>query len=150
MDRPDVAEERLIYDEASYDYVEDLDWLKPAATTKPIAPPKIAMPSKENTQRNTELMNNPDVETHYMLFENQGALDDKDIVQYAATLGLDASRMIREVLAGRHTARAREDFRSGARGGVNGTPTLFINGVRYEGATDCCSLQSLSLIRDIP
>jgi hypothetical protein len=40
MDHPDVAEERLIYDEASYDYVEDLDWLKPAATTKPIAPPK--------------------------------------------------------------------------------------------------------------
>ena len=41
-----------------------------------------------------------------------------------------------EVLAGVHTARVHEDFRSGARGGVNGTPTLFINGVRYEGALD--------------
>jgi protein-disulfide isomerase len=29
-----------------------------------------------------------------------------------------------------------ELFRSGARGGVNGTPTFFINGVRYEGAHD--------------
>jgi protein-disulfide isomerase len=94
------------------------------------------MQSKENTQRNAQLMNNPDVETHYMLFENQGALDDIDIVQFAATLGLDTSRVIKKVLAGRHTARAREDFRSGARGGVNGTPTLFINGVAYEGSPD--------------
>jgi protein-disulfide isomerase len=39
-------------------------------------------------------------------------------------------------LTGVYTARVREDFRSGARGGVNGTPTLFINGVRYEGAPD--------------
>ena len=108
------------------------------------------MPSKENTQRNTEFMNNPAVETRYLLFENQGALDDEDIMQYAATPGLDVSRMIRKILAGSHTARVREDFRSGARGGVNGTPTLFINGMRYEGATDCCSLQWLSLIRDIP
>jgi protein-disulfide isomerase len=75
-------------------------------------------------------------EMHDKLFENQEALDDEDIVQYAKTLGLDASRLINEVLAGTHTARVREDFRSGARGGVNGTPTLFINGVRYEGAPD--------------
>jgi protein-disulfide isomerase len=75
-------------------------------------------------------------EMHDMLFENQEALDDEDIVQYATTLGLDANRVISEVLSGTHTARVREDFRSGARGGVNGTPTLFINGVRYEGAPD--------------
>ena len=30
-------------------------------------------------------------------------------------------------------SRVREDFRSGARGGVNGTPTFFINGERYDG-----------------
>jgi protein-disulfide isomerase len=75
-------------------------------------------------------------EMHDMLFENQGALDDADIVQYATTLGLDGSRVISEVLTGMHTARVREDFRGGARGGVNGTPTLFINGVRHEGPPD--------------
>ena len=72
-------------------------------------------------------------EMHDLLFENQEALDDEDIIQYATTLGLDTNRLITEVLAGTHTARVREDFRSGARGGVNGTPTLFINGERYEG-----------------
>jgi protein-disulfide isomerase len=27
----------------------------------------------------------------------------------------------------------RDDFRSGVRSGVNGTPTFFVNGARYEG-----------------
>jgi protein-disulfide isomerase len=30
----------------------------------------------------------------------------------------------------------REDFASGVRSGVNGTPTFFINGFRYDGGTD--------------
>ena len=73
-------------------------------------------------------------EMHDLLFENQEALEDDDLAQYAATLGLDARRLIAEVLAGAHSARVREDFSSGARGGVNGTPTFFVNGVRYDGA----------------
>ncbi len=72
-------------------------------------------------------------EMHDLLFENQDALENEDLKRYALTLGLDAERLTNEVLAGAHTARVREDFRSGARNGVNGTPTFFINGVRYEG-----------------
>jgi protein-disulfide isomerase len=77
---------------------------------------------------------------HDALFENQDALDDESIAEYAEALGLDARRLIGEVLAGAHTTRVREDFRSGARGGVNGTPTFFINGVRYDGAPDVDAL----------
>ena len=75
-------------------------------------------------------------EMHDLLYENQDALEYEYLARYAATLGLDAERLIKEVLAGTHTARVREDFRSGARLGVNGTPSFFINGVRYDGATD--------------
>jgi protein-disulfide isomerase len=32
-----------------------------------------------------------------------------------------------------YALRIREDFKSGVRGGVNGTPTFFINGERYYG-----------------
>lgn len=71
-------------------------------------------------------------EMHDLLFENQGALDDTDLEEYASTLGLDSQRLIEEVRAGAHTARIREDFRGGARNGVNGTPTFFINGERYD------------------
>jgi protein-disulfide isomerase len=72
-------------------------------------------------------------EMHDLLFENQHALEGDDLVEYALRLGLDANRLIGEVLSGLHSARVREDFRSGVRGGVNGTPTFFINGIRYDG-----------------
>src|SRR3989449_66144 len=73
-------------------------------------------------------------EMHDILFENQDALEDEDLARYAVALGLDARRLMTEVLGGAHTRRVREDFRSGVRGGVNGTPTFFINGERYDGA----------------
>jgi len=75
-------------------------------------------------------------EMHDMLFENQEALEDDALAEYAATLGLDADRLIQEVINGAHQSRVREDFRSGARSGVNGTPTFFINGERYDGSPD--------------
>jgi protein-disulfide isomerase len=71
---------------------------------------------------------------HDLLFENQDALELDDIANYAAELGLDISRFISEVLNHTYAARVREDFKSGVRGGVNGTPSFFINGERYDGA----------------
>ena len=68
-----------------------------------------------------------------MLYENQDALEDADLARYASALRLDAQRFLDEVLAGTYTARVREDFRSGARHDVNGTPSFFINGTRYDG-----------------
>jgi len=50
------------------------------------------------------------------------------------------SRWLNTVTTNAPTAAKREDFRSGARGGVNGTPTFFINGVRYAGAFDADTL----------
>jgi protein-disulfide isomerase len=73
---------------------------------------------------------------HDILFENQAALEDEDLAQYAVGLGLDEKRLIREVTSSVYAPRIREDFKSGVRGGVNGTPTFFINGQRYDGARD--------------
>jgi protein-disulfide isomerase len=39
-----------------------------------------------------------------------------------------------------HQARVREDFISGVRSGVNGTPTFFINGVRFDDSWDVDTL----------
>jgi len=72
-------------------------------------------------------------EMHDLLYENQQALEDEDIAGYAARLKLDSRRLIDEVSAGAYTARVREDFRMGARAGVNGTPTFYINGQQYGG-----------------
>jgi protein-disulfide isomerase len=75
-------------------------------------------------------------EMHDLLYEHQEALEDEDLAQYASELGLDARHLISEVQNEAHASRIREDFRGGARNGVNGTPTFFINGVRYEGPVD--------------
>jgi protein-disulfide isomerase len=73
---------------------------------------------------------------HDMLYEHQDALDDEYLEIYAATIGLDVERFARELLSGVHAPRVREDFLSGVRSGVNGTPTFFINGRRHEGSYD--------------
>jgi protein-disulfide isomerase len=70
---------------------------------------------------------------HDMLFENQEQLDDEALVGYGEQLGLDAAQIARDLEDGAHEARIREDFRSGVRSGVNGTPSFFVNGVRYDG-----------------
>jgi len=79
---------------------------------------------------------------HDLLFENQAALEDDDLAAYAAELGLDAKRLLREVTSNVYAARIREDFKAGVRGGVNGTPTLFINGERYDGPLNAENLLS--------
>ena len=79
-------------------------------------------------------------EMHDVLYENQDALADENLAQYAQALGLDPQRLLSEIQAGAYAERVKEDFRSGARGGVNGTPTFFINGVRYEGALEAGDL----------
>ncbi len=73
-------------------------------------------------------------EMHDMLFEHQHALADADLIEYARELGLDAERVAQELEDGTHAKRVRDDFRHGVRSGVNGTPTFFINGERYDGS----------------
>ena len=77
---------------------------------------------------------------HDMLYENQDALEPEDLVQYARALRLDLPRFVRELSEHVWAERVREDFRSGVRSGVNGTPTFFINGVRHDGGYDMASL----------
>ena len=79
-------------------------------------------------------------EMHDAIFEHQAALTDADLIRYARSLGLDESRVKDELATGVHAARVREDFRSGVRSGVNGTPTFFINGTRYDGSWDLGTL----------
>jgi protein-disulfide isomerase len=70
---------------------------------------------------------------HDLLFENQETLDDKDLVAYAASLGVDESAVADDLASGAMATRVHRDFRSGIRSGVNGTPTFFVNGRRYDG-----------------
>lgn len=76
---------------------------------------------------------------HDMLYERQQALDDRDLLAYCNIIGLDTTRL-REAFDGRFDEKIEADFMGGVRSGVNGTPALFINGVRYDGERDADSL----------
>jgi protein-disulfide isomerase len=73
---------------------------------------------------------------HDTLFEHQDALEDEDLVLYGNALGLDLPRYVDDLAEHVHAAKVREDFMSGVRSGVNGTPSFFINGLRHDDSFD--------------
>ena len=77
---------------------------------------------------------------HDQLFEHQDALERDDLVGYAKELGLDSARFARDLDRDEIEERVRSDFASGVRSGVNGTPTFFINGTRFDESWDEDSL----------
>ena len=70
---------------------------------------------------------------HEALFRHQKDLTEIDYSHLALTLGLDIYKFETSRNRESHVRRVRADFESGLRSGVKGTPTLFINGRRYEG-----------------
>ena len=80
---------------------------------------------------------------HDILYEHQDALEDDDLVAYAAQLGLDLGRFQIDLSQGTYVPRIREDFMSGVRSGVDGTPTFFVNGRRHDGPWDLQSLMAV-------
>ena len=79
-------------------------------------------------------------EMQEFILEHQEALDETHLIQYAAELDLDLDRFKHDLDENVYAERVKEDFKSGIRSGVNGTPSFFINGVRYDGAWDLESL----------
>jgi protein-disulfide isomerase len=77
---------------------------------------------------------------HDLLFRNQHALEDRDLLPYASHLGIQPEWAADALRTHAFATQVREHFMSGVRSGVNGTPTFFINGVRHDGDWDERSL----------
>jgi protein-disulfide isomerase len=74
---------------------------------------------------------------HELLFRRQKALEDSDLLGYAAQLGLDVAAFDRDRASTAVAERIRRDVDSGlASGQVLGTPTLFIDGIVHRGGYD--------------
>jgi len=72
-------------------------------------------------------------EMHATLFDHQTALEDADLLRYAAELDLDTARFAADLAAPTQRRRVQEDFRSGVRSGARGTPTFYLDDLRYDG-----------------
>jgi Na+/H+ antiporter NhaA len=79
-------------------------------------------------------------EMHDALMEHQGALNARDLIQYAGDLGLNTGRFTEDLRKHAGAARVAEDVDSADLSSVSGTPTFFINGRRHYGAYDIGTL----------
>lgn len=78
-------------------------------------------------------MENKFWQMHDMLYENQAQLDPQDLASYAKKVGLNLTKFEKDYESGTASGKVESDFESGVRSGVNGTPSFFINGEKYEG-----------------
>lgn len=75
-------------------------------------------------------------EMHDLLFAHQDELEEQHLIHYAKELDLDMERFERELSEHVHRQHVRDDFKSGLASGAAGTPTWYIDDVRYDGAWD--------------
>jgi protein-disulfide isomerase len=65
--------------------------------------------------------------------DSPAALADASLAGYAEAAGVAADLVTRDLATHAHQPRVRDDVASGILSGVNGTPTSFVNGSRYDG-----------------
>lgn len=69
---------------------------------------------------------------HDHLFEHQNELEDGHLLEYAKIVGLDTERFKKEISEHVYVPVINNSLKNGIKSGVEGTPTFFLNGVRYE------------------
>lgn len=73
-------------------------------------------------------------EIHDTLFENQHDLSTPSLLRYVEKVGADVHRATSDIASGGPRQRVKADAEGAIRSGANGTPTFFVNGVRYDGS----------------
>jgi len=79
-------------------------------------------------------------EMHDALFQHEPPLNRSILLEIAASLGLDIERFKRDLEDPGVRQRVDEDLADGRRNGVTATPTIFVDGLRYDGAWDFYSM----------
>ena len=72
-------------------------------------------------------------EMHDGIYENQDQLSVPLLFTLADALGISQEELRDALTNAEYESKVKADFMGGARSGVNGTPTFFINGERHEG-----------------
>jgi Na+:H+ antiporter, NhaA family len=79
-------------------------------------------------------------EMHDALFDHELPIGRTELLELAKATGLDPSRFEGDLDSEPVRARVERDVEDGRENGVTGTPTLFVDGVRYDGAWDYHSM----------
>src|SRR6266851_5326460 len=78
---------------------------------------------------------------HDALFADQYDLEPGDLERQARAAGVDGRAYRKAMAAHQFAERVERDVQSGTANGVEGTPSIFINGERYHGGRDEGSLR---------
>src|SRR5260221_552198 len=79
-------------------------------------------------------------EVHDWIYDRKLPITEKEVLEFAGSLGIDMTRLSADSDSNEIRQRVEEDLSHGRRNGVTGTPTLFVDGVRYDGAGDFYSM----------
>ena len=79
-------------------------------------------------------------EMHDRLYGQEPPLGEEQVFEIAGELGLDIERLRRDLESDDTRRRVDEDLAEGRRNGVTATPTVFVDGIRYDGAWDFYSM----------
>ncbi len=71
-------------------------------------------------------------EMHDIVFEHQNHLDSKHLIAYAEKIGLNVAQFENDFTNETLIQKIEHDFEGGIRSGVNGTPSFFVNGLKYQ------------------
>ena len=77
---------------------------------------------------------------HGLIFENQSELGLPMLLELAESMNLDMKAFQKDFKDPKLFAKVEADFESGIVSGVNGTPSFYINGIKYDGAYEMKSL----------
>jgi protein-disulfide isomerase len=79
-------------------------------------------------------------EIHDRMFENQGAADQRRLVEHARAVGLNPDEFRKDMRGHVHLARVRAVREGGGLSGVVDVPTFFINSLQHESAFGLATL----------
>ncbi|WP_312175415.1 thioredoxin domain-containing protein [Chryseobacterium sp.] len=83
-------------------------------------------------------------EMHDVIYENQQSLNENFLFQLAEKIGLNLSQFKEDIQKTELEKKVDSDFESGIISGVNGTPSFFINGNKFNGGAE----DLLELVRE--
>ncbi|HEX4159031.1 MAG TPA: Na+/H+ antiporter NhaA [Rhizomicrobium sp.] len=79
-------------------------------------------------------------EMHDRLFDAEPPFGEEQMLDMAREVGADMERLKRDLADPATLADVKADIAEGRQNGVSGTPTIFVDGARYDGAWDFYSL----------
>ena len=79
-------------------------------------------------------------EMHDALYDTPLPLSREKVRALAHGIGLDIEQYVRDLESDEVRARIQDDLREGRANGVTGTPSFFVDGLRYDGAWDFHSM----------